>query len=78
MSVYDDLSAGVAETVTVEQSAITLLDNLATSLQTAIADEATAASNVQVVINSLKSGSDSLAADIVKNTPSAPVTGSIS
>ena len=76
MSVYDDLAAGVAETTTVEDSAIALLDNLAATLQTAIADANTAQAKVQVVIDSLNTENTKLAADVIANTPQAPVTGS--
>ena len=71
MSVYDDLAAGVATTTDVEASAIKLLDNLSALLKAAVADAANVVPKVQAVIDSLKTNTDALAADITANTPAA-------
>jgi hypothetical protein len=72
MSVYDDLTAGVAETTTVEASAIQLLDNIAAQLQASIVAGVANTAAVQAVIGSLQTSREALAADVTKNTPAAP------
>lgn len=64
----DALSAQVAATNTVEQSAITLLEGIAAQLA-AIKDDP---AKIEALATSLKAQSDSLAAAVAANTPAGP------
>lgn len=78
MAILDDLQAQVAATVTVEGSAVTLINGFAARMQAAVdaalAGGATAAqlAPVQDEINAMKTSSDALAAAVTANTPAAP------
>lgn len=60
------LEAAVAEETTVQQSAITLLENLSKMVKDAGTDPA----KLQAVVDQLNSNRSALAAAIVANTPS--------
>ena len=74
MSIYDDLTAGVAELTTEIDSFVQFTDNLFAALQVALANQqpAGAVAAVQAVIDGAKANIEKIKADIVKNTPSAP------
>lgn len=65
---FDDLQAQVALTLSVEQSALTLIQGLADKLEAAQGDPA----QVAAIVTQLRSSSDGLAAAILENTPAAP------
>jgi len=69
MSVVDDLVAAVSAEKTVEDSAIALLQSLASQLNAANAISPDA---VQTVINSIQSNTAALSAAVTANTPAAP------
>jgi DNA-binding GntR family transcriptional regulator len=68
MSSLTDLQAQVAQTTTVEQSAITLIEGLAAQLAAAGTDPAALAK----LQSDLASSATALAAAITANTPAAP------
>lgn len=69
-SIVDDLGAGVAELVTVIDSAEQLLTNLSALLTTALAN-ATPVAAVQAVIDTINAKKVELAEAVVANTPAA-------
>jgi len=66
----DALTAQVAENTSVEQSAITLIQNLAAQIQAAGTDPA----KLDALVQQLHGSSAALAAAITANTPAAPTT----
>lgn len=64
----DDLTAQVASTVSVQQSAVTLINGLAAQIASAGTDP-TKLAELQA---NLKASSDALASAITANTPAAP------
>jgi hypothetical protein len=72
MSALDDLKAEVAATVSVEQSAITLIQGIALQLQDALAASANPDPALVDLTTQLKTNADALAAAITANTPAAP------
>lgn len=68
MAVLDDLSAQVDSNVSVEASAVTLINNIAAALANAGTDPA----KLSALQSTLKNSADALAAAIVANTPNAP------
>lgn len=70
MALLDALTAQVAQTVTVEQSAITLIQGISAQLAAAGTDPA-ALANLQTQLNT---SATALAAAVAANTPSAPTT----
>ncbi|MDE2097696.1 MAG: hypothetical protein KGL39_10645 [Patescibacteria group bacterium] len=67
----DTLAAQVAASVTVEQSAITLLNGLSNQI-TALAASGGTPAQFTALATQLKTSADALSAAIVANTPSAP------
>jgi hypothetical protein len=67
-SVLDALTAEVAATVTVEESALQLIDNIAAQLKAAGPNAAA----IQQVVDTLTAERARLAADVAANTPAAP------
>jgi len=65
MAVIDDLSAQVDANVSVEGSAVQLIQNIAAALQAAGTDPA----KLAALQNTLKTSADALAAAVVANTP---------
>ena len=78
----DALAAQVAQTTSVEQSAVQALNGVAARIQAAvdaaIAGGATAAQLAPITdeVNQLQASSAALAAAVAANTPAAPATGS--
>lgn len=70
MAAIDDLSREVAENQDATQSAITLLGNLKTKLDEAIASGDMG--QVQALSDTLSNQTDSLAAAVAQNTPADP------
>lgn len=65
---FEDLQAQVALTVTVEASAVALIQGLVAKLEAAQGDPA----QLQSIVAQLKASSDGLAAAITANTPGGP------
>ncbi len=65
---FEDLQAQVALTVSVEASALTLIEGLAAKLEAAGNDPV----QIAAIVGQLKASSDGLAAAILANTPAAP------
>ena len=72
MSALDDLKAEVAATISVEQSAITLIQGIAQQLQDALANAGVSDPALIDLTTQLKSNADALAAAVSANTPAAP------
>ncbi|MHB9836834.1 hypothetical protein Q8F57_018535 [Paraburkholderia terrae] len=72
MSALDDLKAEVAATLTVEQSAVTLIQGIAAKLAAALANQANPDSALVDLTNQLTTSADALAAAVTANTPAAP------
>jgi hypothetical protein len=72
MATIDDIKAAVTAADTVEASAITLLQQLATQLQTAINANDPAA--LQAVVDDINANAKSLGDAVAANTPAAPAT----
>lgn len=68
MADLTQLSADVANTTSVEESAITLINNIAAQLAAAASDPAA----IQALSDSLNTEAASLAAAVAANTPAAP------
>lgn len=64
----DNMTAEVTNAVTVEQSAIVLIQSIAAQLEAAKDDPV----KIQALADSLKSNDDALAAAVAANTPAAP------
>ncbi|AXF04782.1 hypothetical protein CUJ88_41175 [Paraburkholderia hospita] len=72
MSALDDLKAEVAATLTVEQSAVTLIQGIAAQLAAALANQTNPDSALVDLTNQLTASADALAAAVAANTPAAP------
>lgn len=72
MALLDALTAQVAATTTVEQSAVTLIQGIAAQLSAAAGDPVA----VQALADQLKAATDPLAAAIAASTPAAPPSAS--
>ncbi|OYD65969.1 UNVERIFIED_ORG: hypothetical protein BDU10_8620 [Burkholderia sp. CF145] len=72
MSALDDLKAEVAATLTVEQSAVTLIQGIAAQLAAALANQTNPDSTLVDLTNQLTASADALAAAVAANTPAAP------
>jgi hypothetical protein len=72
MSALDDLKAEVAATLTVEQSAVTLIQGIAAQLVAALANQTNPDSALVDLTTQLKTNADALAAAVTANTPAAP------
>ena len=70
MAAIDDLKAEVARNVTVETSAVALIQGIAQQLKDALAANDTAA--LQDLTTQLSGSADALAAAVAANTPAAP------
>ena len=68
MAAIDDLSAQVDSNVSVEGSAVQLINNIAAALAAAGTDPA----KLSALQNTLKTSADALAAAVVANTPATP------
>lgn len=69
MSALDDLKAEVAATVSVEQSAVTLITGIAAQLQAALSAAANPDPAIVDLTNQLTAGASALAAALTANTP---------
>ena len=72
MSALDDLKAQVAATVTVEQSAVTLIQGIAAQLEAALANSASPDPAIADLTAQLKTGADALAAAVAANPDPVP------
>jgi hypothetical protein len=71
MSALTDLQAEVAATLTVEQSAITLIQGIATQLAAALANQTNPDPALVDLTNQLTASASALAAAVTANTPPA-------
>jgi hypothetical protein len=72
MSALDDLKAEVAATITVEESAVTLIQGIATELAAALANAANPDPAIVDLTAQLTTSAAALAAAVAANTPAAP------
>ncbi|TCG08367.1 hypothetical protein BZM27_12595 [Paraburkholderia steynii] len=72
MSALDDLKAEVAATISIEQSAVTLIQGIAQQLQDALANAGVNDPALTDLTTQLKANADALAAAVSANTPAAP------
>lgn len=68
MSALDDLTAQVAQTTSIEASAVTLIEGIAAELQAAGTDPA----KLSALTSNLNASAKALAAAVAANTPAAP------